>query len=327
MIKIVLNSLLGVFLIWGWLQFVNIHEILDQISKVNPLNLLPVFFFIFLGSLFRSLRLKVFLAEIKKIPLLDLILLNGAAMMLNFFIPIRAGEVAKGVYLNSKYDLHMGKAIIWVFVDRFIDFLFVLLAASFLVMFLPNHLPEGFAQTSGLIFLAALCATYLAVFQLNLSRKLSKFVSSLLIERHIKGYFEKFSDFILDSFTILDRHPKDLAIMIVLTALAYSADAFVWFFAFVALGQAQEYVIMYLGQLLSALTYLVPAAPGYVGSAEASGLLILSGAFGIDKNLASSMIVLFHIVSAVAVLVFGLISVFFLKLDLGLIFRKALRKQ
>ena len=84
---------------------------------------------------------------------------------------------------------------------------------------------------------------------------------------------------------------------------------------------------MYLGQLLSALTYLIPAAPGYIGSAEASGLLIFSGIFGINTNLASSMTVLFHIASGVFVLFYGLISVFSLKLDLRLILKKALKKD
>ena len=130
-----------------------------------------------------------------------------------------------------------------------------------------------------------------------------------------------------DSFSILNRHPKDLVVMIFLTILAYGADAGIWYFTFVSLGFTQDILTMYLGQLLSALTYLIPAAPGYVGSAEASGLLILSGIFNIDSNLASAMTVLFHILSAIFVLLFGLISVFNLKIDLGMILNKALKRK
>lgn len=326
LVRILINALIGVVLIWIWLKFVNIQEILTQLSKVNSISLLPVFFFFFLSSFLRSIRLKIFLSGIKKISLLDLTLLNGASQMLNFFIPIRAGEIAKGVYLNTRYGLHMGKAIIWVFIDRFVDFLVILLAASLLVLLLPTKLPQSFANTSFIIFALSASGTYLAVFQLNLSKKIANFLSNLLIEKHIKRYFERFSNFILQSFTVLDRHPKDLFLMVLLTIAAYATDGAVWYFTFLALGVRVEYIMMYLGQLLSALTYLVPAAPGYIGSAEASGLLILSGVFGIDNNLASSMIVLFHIVTAVFILVFGLISVFYLKLDLGLIFKKVLKK-
>ena len=83
---------------------------------------------------------------------------------------------------------------------------------------------------------------------------------------------------------------------------------------------------MYFGQLLSALTYLIPAAPGYVGSAEASGSLILSGILGIDNNLASAMIVLTHVSTAIFVIIYGLVSIFNLKIDLGFILKKTFKR-
>ena len=127
MIKIVLNSLLGVILIFIWSRFVDLNEIFSTISTINLAYLLPIFLFMILSPLTRALRLKIFLSEIKKIPLKDLIYLNGVAMILNFFIPIRAGEVAKGVYLNAQYGLPLGKAVVCTFIDRFVDFLVVLL--------------------------------------------------------------------------------------------------------------------------------------------------------------------------------------------------------
>ena len=247
-------------------------------------------------------------------------------MILNFFIPIRMGEIAKGVFLNTNYNLHMGKAIIWVFIDRFVDFLAVLILASILIIKIPTSLPQKFVLTIASLFIVALFLTYLVVFKRDFAKSLVKFLRPLLIEKHIKIYFDNFTSFILDSFSILRRHPKDLLSLTFMTILAYAADAAIWYFTFLALNSPQNYFKMYLGQLLSALTYLVPAAPGYVGSAEASGTLILSGVFGIDANLASAMIVLFHILSAVFVIIFGLISIFSLKLDLGLVFKKALKR-
>lgn len=326
MIKILFNTLLGIVLILIWSKFVNLGQILSNLSKVNPLNLAPVFVFMLLSPIIRAIRLKIFLSEIKKISLKDLIFLNGVAMMLNFFIPIRAGEIAKGVYLNTQYHLSLGKAIIWTFIDRFVDFLVVLLLAAVLLLLLPTALSITFIIIITIILIIVLATTYLAVFQLNFARKIIIFLRPLLIVNSIKIYFDKFTSFILDAFTILDRHPKDLALMMLVTILAYGADAAIWYFGFIALGFPQDFLKMYLGQMLSALTYLIPAAPGYVGSAEASGLLILSGVFGIETNLASAMTVLFHLLSAVFVLGFGLISVFSLKINLSLILKKALNR-
>lgn len=326
MIKILFNSLLGIALILVWAHFVNLGEIFQTISKVQVSGLLPVFLFMLASPVLRALRLKIFLSEIKNIKLLDLIYLNGAAQMLNFFIPIRMGEIAKGVFLNTRYDIHIGKAIIWVFMDRFVDFLAVLALASLLFLSTPTNLPQNFIITISTLLIIALALTYLAVFQKDFAQKLVKFLTPLFIVKSIKIYFERFSSFILESFSILKRHPKDLSLMTGITILAYGVDAGIWYFTFLSLGSSQDYLKMYLGQLLSALTYLIPAAPGYVGSAEASGLLILSGIFGISPNLASAMTVLFHILSAIFVIIFGLISIFSLKLDLGLIFKKAFRK-
>lgn len=327
MIKILINTILGLVLIFAWSRFVDLGQIVRTISRVQLISLLPIFISMFLSPFFRAVRLKIFLGEIKKIGLLDLIYLNGVAMFLNFFIPVRAGELAKGIYLNTRYGLKLGKSIIWVFIDRFVDFLVVLLLAGGLLVVIPTPLSITILIIITVILIIALILTYLAVFQLNLSKKIVKFLIPLLIEQHIKIYFERFSHFILDAFTVLDRHPKDLFLMIVASILAYAADAGVWYFTFAALGFGQDFIKMYLGQLLSALTYLIPAAPGYLGSAEASGLLILSGVFGIGANLASSMIVLFHLLTALFVLIFGLISIFSLKIDLGFILKKALKKN
>lgn len=327
MLKILFNTILGVVLIFVWSRFVDLNQIAVNLSKANLLYLGPIALFMLLSPVIRALRLKVFLAEIKKIKLLDLIFLNGAAMMLNFFIPIRAGEILKGVYLNTNYNLGLGKSVVWIFMDRFVDFVVVLLLAVVLFFIVPTTLNINFIIIITVILTTALFLTYLMVFRVDFTRKLFNFLKYLLIVNSIKIYFDKFSTFILESFSILKRHPKDLALMIVITVLAYAADAAIWYFTFVALGVNQNFFKMYLGQVLSALTYLIPAAPGYVGSAEASGLLILSGLFGIQADLASAMIVLFHIASAIFVLIFGLISIYSLKIKVGALLKKLLKRS
>lgn len=327
LVRILINTLIGLVLIFTWVRFVNLEEVFKTISKVSLIGLMPVFSFMFVSPLIRTVRLKLFLSEVKKVSLREIFFLNGTALILNFFIPIRVGEVIKGVYLNTHYGIPLGKAVIWVFLDRFVDFLAVLALACLLLLVVPSFLSITIIMIIIVILVITLILTYLAVFQKDFAKKLVQFLKPLLIFSHIKIYFESFSYFILEAFSILKRHPKDLLFLVILTVFAYLADASIWYFTFISLGSHQDFLKMYLGQLLSALTYLIPAAPGYVGSAEASGLLILSGIFGIEKNLASAMTVLFHMASAVFVIIFGLISIFSLKLDLGAVFKKALNRS
>ncbi|MBU0999866.1 flippase-like domain-containing protein [Patescibacteria group bacterium] len=327
MFKILFNTTLGIILIFIWSRFVDISQIFSTILRVNLVYLVPILFFMLLSPVLRAIRLKVFLFEKMKFKIKDLIFLNGAAMMLNFFIPIRAGEIAKGVYLNTHYKLPLGKSIIWIFIDRFVDFLTVLILTTILFFIVPTTLSIKFIIILTLILAAVLFLTYLTIFRIDFAKKLVSFLKSILIVNSIKIYFDKFSTFVLESFSILNRHPKDICFMIGITVLAYGADAAIWYFTFIALGANQDYFKMYLGQLLSALTYLIPAAPGYIGSAEASGLLILSGIFGILPNLASAMIVLLHILLAVFILIFGLISVYSLKIEVVVLLKRVLKRS
>lgn len=326
MLKILFNTILGVVLIFIWSRFVDIPQILANLSKVNPIFLVPVFLFLLLSPVLRALRLQIFLSEITKTKLLDLIFLNGAAQILNFFIPVRAGEILKGVYLNTHYKLPLSKSVVWIFIDRFVDFLAILLLAAILFFIVPTALNITFIIIITVLLIIALLMTYLVVHKKGFAKSLFRILRHLFIINSIKIYFDRFANFILESFSILNRHPKDLFYMIIITILAYGADAAIWYFTFVSLGVNQNFLKMYLGQLLSALTYLVPAAPGYVGSAEASGLLILSGVFGIAPNLASSMIVLLHILTAIFILIFGLLSIYSLKIDVGSVFKKVLKR-
>ena len=326
MTKIIFNTLLGLVLILIWLHFVNFSEIILKISTADKISIVFIFLFMLLSPIIRALRLKIFLSEVKNIPLKDLIFLNGASLMLNFFIPIRAGEIAKGVYLNTKYGLNLGTSVIWIFIDRFVDFLAVLALAVILLSLVPTSLNITFIVIIIVIFILALLTTYLAIFQLDFSKKMVSFLKTLFIVKNIKIYFERLTNFILEAFSILNRHPKDIILMMLLTILAYGADGLIFYFTFISLHVPQGFLQMYLAQLLSALIYLIPAAPGYVGSTEASGLIVLSGVLGIDTKLSSAMIVLFHILTAIFVLIFGLISIYSLKINLGVVFKKTFKR-
>lgn len=327
LIKIGINTTIGAILIFIWLQFVDLPTILETISRVQVTSLLPVFLFFFLSPSIRALRLKILLDPLKKIDLKDLIFLNHAAALLNFLIPIRAGEIGKGVYLNTQYNVPLSNALIWVLLDRFIDFLAVLFLASALLFFIPTNIGSSFIVILSIGFLVGSILAYLIAYKPKLAEKIFNLLKPLLIFRWLKLQMEKLFNFFLGSFGILKRSPQNLMLLFGISALSYLCDAAIWFFIFKALGAPQDFIKMYLGQLLSALTYIIPAAPGYIGSAEASGLLIFSGVLGLSTSLASSMIVLFHMLAALSIIVYGIISIFALKMDVGLVLKKAFKKD
>ncbi len=321
-LKIVINMMIGVVLVLVWLRFVDLKEIIKQLQAVNLIFVWPAFVCFFLSICIRSYKLKLFMSKVAKIPLKDIVFLTGAAMLFNYLIPIRAGEVLKGIYLGSNYHLSLSKSVIWIFLDRFIDFLTVLIVSAILLFFIPTALSWDFIKIIVFIFAGVIALSFVMVYQPNLIKSLYNYLSFLLLFKSIKVKVNKLLDYLLESFLILKRSSKELLGLMLLSIIAYAADAGIIFFCALAVNYRLSFGAAYLSQLLSALTYLVPAGPGYVGSAEASGLLVFSGVLGIDPNIASAITVLLHIVNVIWIIIFGMISIYFLKIQPRAIFGK-----
>lgn len=321
-LRIGINTLIGAVLVYFWLKLVDINAIINELKSVSLWVLpLPVICFC-TASFLRALRLKVLLKEYN-IPKKNLWLLTMLGQLLSFTIPVRAGEIAKGVYLSTHFNIHFGKSVIWIFLDRFVDFWFSLVIALVLLLFIPTALPESLMPI--LLFLVVLITTF-SVFILikpDAAKKLFNLFSQILIAPKLKILFNKFTGFIIESFVFLKKGTTDNILVIILTIVALIIEALSWYIGFFAVtGKNSDFLSMLLGSVLTSLTYLIPAAPGYVGSAEASGLAVFTYGLGLDKTMVSAVTVLIHILTLVYILFFGIISLYSLKFDLRLVWKK-----
>lgn len=324
-LRILGNSLLGVILIGVWLKFVNLNEVW-QIIKTADLKIVLLFITFFITStLLRALRLKLLLSA-HKIPFKDVTMLNLLSQFLSFMIPIRIGEVAKSVYLTTQYNLPLGKTVIWVLVDRFLDFWGVLLLIATFLIFVPTAMPLKLTQTVFIVFGLFTLAFILVLKSEFWAKKITLKVSYFLPTKRIKSGFLKLTHTLIEGFEVLRRQPLEIGALILLTLLALVSDSLLWLSIFNSLGVQIALPKVVLGTSLSALTFLVPAAPGYVGSAEAAILAVFGGVIGISNNLVSAAAVLFHILTVVVLLICGVSSLYLLKFDLNLVW-KQLRRQ
>lgn len=328
LLRVFLNTLIGVVLIFVWLKFVNINEILTTLKTVKLELVGLFFFFVFLSTIFRGLRLKLLLTPIQsgltgfRLSSVNLIALNFMAQLLSFFIPVRAGEITKSVYLSTQHALPFGKSVVWIFIDRFLDFFGVLLILSLLLFITPNNLGDitGFVVFG--ILVAFTSIALLSVKSQSKAKALFLFLSKLLVFKKLQKIFLSVSNTVIEGFLVLKRDKKDLGGLTILTILALISDSLVWYFSFLSLGENIGMFKAVLGTQLSALTFLVPAAPGYVGSLEASNLAVWSLGLGLGENIVSATSVLFHILTILGLLVFGVASIYFLKFNLKLVWKK-----
>lgn len=325
LMRIGLNTLIGVFLVFVWLKFVNLHEVIETLKTVKPNFLILFFFFMLVSTVFRGLRLKLLLLEFK-IPAINTVALNVVSQLLSFFIPIRAGEVAKSVYLSTQYTLPFGRTVVWIFIDRFLDFFGVLLLLTVLFPLVPTNLGEGVWYLIVLVLLGFLGVAILSIYSESKAKQFFLFCAKFLVFKNLQNIFLGLSNTIIDGFRVLKRDRHELGGLIGLTILALISDSLIWFFMFLSLGENIGLLTAVLGTQLSALTFLIPAAPGYVGSLEASSLAVWSLSLNVSSQIASAAAIMFHILTVVALLIFGFISIYFLKFDLAPVWNKLRRK-
>lgn len=321
LIRVLINSLVGLILVLFWIKVVDVNVILVKLAKVNLLTVLPFILFFAVSNFLRSVRLKLLLRQFK-IPLKNVILLNYLSQVFSYIIPLRAGEISKGVYLSTQYKVNFSKALIWVLLDRFLDFWLVLVMVLLLLSFVPTNLPDNLKFTIIALIAPLTAAFFLIIFAPLLMKKYLSMFCKLLFISTLKKLSTRFVSFIIDTTSLLKRDFWVGVFLIVLTLGALISDGLGWFVFFAVVFEKADFMPILLGSLLSTLTYLIPAAPGYVGSAEASGLAVFSYGLGLDATLTSVAVVLNHGLTFFCILFFGIASLYLLKFDVSLVWKK-----
>jgi uncharacterized protein (TIRG00374 family) len=344
-LRVLINTAIGIVLIYFWLKLVNLEEVWQALQSFNPLILIPTILLMALATISKALRFKILLSKTIKISSLRIINLTFLSQLLSFTIPVRLGEIAKGVYLSTHYDLHFGRAVVWVFLDRFLDFWAVLglslllLTVSYMdpsaspqlvgiiVASLRTSFPQGMAVT--LFFAVAFCSLLViaAVLKPGIFKYLVSILSHLMLLKSLKKKFLDFGFFIIDCFSLLEGSLKRSFGILILTILGAFFEGLSWFIVLRSFTPDIAILKAWLGSMLNSLSFIIPAAPGYVGSAEAAGLAVFSYGLGMDKTIVSASTLIIHALSLIFILSSGILGLYMLKFNLGLVWKKLLKKN
>lgn len=325
LVKILANTLIGLVLVFLWLRIVNLNEVLDKLSQINLIYAIPFIGFFMLANFLRATRLKMLLNEYQ-IPRINLMALNYLSQLLSFLVPLRLGEFAKGIYLSNQYKINFSKALVWILLDRFLDFWMVLVTSLLILFVIPTQLPENIRSFLPLVVLALTIGSGFVIYFPQVAKKLVRLTSVFLAVMILKKYFIRLSDFLIDTASFLKRGSRESLSILVLTFFAVLADSLTLYVLFVSLFDAPDPLKVILGANLSALTFLIPAAPGYVGSVQAYAVAIFSLGLGYDASSVSAISLVMHALTILCMLTFGISSVYFLKFDLSLIKAKLMGK-
>jgi glycosyltransferase 2 family protein len=235
---------------------------------------------------------------------------TAIGVMGNNVLPARAGEFARAFALSRETSkVSFAAAFASLAVDRVFD-AFVVLLLMLAAMMSPSFpdLPLGGRHVSdyvvggAIVSCAALAALYLIVFFPQPILTLYEW-----LVRRVAPRFEARGREALIAFTSglgVLRHPARFAAVLLWTLAHWLLNGVAFLLAFKAVGIAAPFGAALLVQGLIAIGVAVPSAPGFFGVFEKLGQLGL-GLYGVDKALATSWAIGFHLLTYIPITIIG----------------------
>jgi uncharacterized protein (TIRG00374 family) len=321
-ILLILQSLLGISLLVAWAFAVDLGEVGRTLVSAAWQLVLAAALINIATTVLRAVRWRLILRSIAEVPLRELWFISFASSLINFIIPLRTGEVARAVLLKQRHKVPVSAALPTIAVDRSLDLLAVLIegvVGAALGIRLDPRLELGLLF-AGLLMLGFAVAVALAITSGERAVRLVECVLPGRIDGALRERLLGILRGFIGGFAAIGRRPKDILQVLAISLVAALVDAAGFYVLFVSLDVSVSPAIVLTGYALFVLTYLIPGAPGYVGSAEAFGSLIF-GSLGVATAQAAGTIVLAHALNAVVLALAGGISIW----GLGLRPREAVR--
>jgi uncharacterized protein (TIRG00374 family) len=316
--QVALNVAFGLGLLALLAHSVPIADIARHLRPPHAELLIALVAVVLLSQLARAARWRWLVQPLTQVKLYDALWVNATTQLFNYIIPVRAGEAIRLVWLSRRRGVGAATAAGVLVIDHTLDLLAVIgvLAVGFglrlaaLQPRLPTATTLGFALVGAVIMLAAIAGVAIAGPALAHSRLMPAWLRERICH-HAVGFREG---------ALVVRCGRRLPALLITSAVAVVFDGFAFALLFKALGLAVPIVSAIITQVALLYAYLLPAAPGYVGTLEAGGTLLLANGLGLDRGAAAAAMVVWHGLGAAVVIGLGLLAVHQLRRSGQLIF-------
>jgi uncharacterized protein (TIRG00374 family) len=304
--------------LWIFFRDVDLYDLWVQLKSYNPFVIVLCAVLPALSLWLRSVRLGLILPaspNSTKKKLFDLVMIEYA---INNVLPGRTGDAARGVLLWHRNGFSAGVAIGSVLVERIIDVLMTFAFFFLPVFLLPSlqnaRIPLRLGSIHGhlSLWVMGVLACGFALFSFSLF---------LLYSRHpiaAKALVKEVLAFLPISW---HRHTSELAagvggnlrwlfswrrsgavfVLSIGIEACYAASFFLLVGPFNLTGIVHSLFL----QAFGALGTIIPLAPGYIGTLEAS-LLLGTTLLGVEGSRARASIILYHAIGFIAVTPLGI---------------------
>jgi glycosyltransferase 2 family protein len=314
-LNLIIGILLGIVFLVLWINLVDFDELLWYFGNYNLSSIPFLAIFYVLAYVLRSVRWQIILRPKYKMTYLYAYQVFMVGMLMNYLIPVRAGELVKSVILKNKNKVPVSISLPSIFIDKLTD-LFPILLIIFLIPLLTislDYVLMGIIIVLLLIYLLFLGFLFLtANHQERANAVLHRIVNLAPFnwQINLKNFLNRF----VSGMAIMKGRTKDYYVIYLITLAAVCSEALYVYFVFRAFGSDLGYFEILFGYTLMNLTYILPTPPAQIGSNQFMWVLIFSLALGADKNLTGAAVIFSHLLTSIWIFLPGLISLLALKI-------------
>lgn len=310
-INFVIGIALGLIFMILWIKMVNWNEFATYFKEPKIWQIIPYSTFYILAYVFRSLRWREILRPVVTLSKIECFGIFSSGMLINYIIPVRAGELAKSFILKLKKNVSVASSLPTIFLDKLSD-LFPILLVIIAIPLISMKLTSSLSTIIGLIlflFIALLFFCYVSIYHRDFAYKITKYFFHFLPTK-IRQKLEEFLENFLTGIAIIRNKEVSLFRVFLLTFLAVLSESIYVYLLFRLFGSNLNFLQVMLGYTLMNLTYILPTPPAQVGSNQIMWVLIFSVGLGADKNLTSAAVTLSHFLTSIIIFLMGSISMF-----------------
>ncbi len=314
-INLLISILLGAVFLFIWIKIIDWKEFINYFQTSDLYKPAVFSLFYILAYFLRSLRWRLIIRPIYKMKIGESFAVFMSGMLLNYLIPVRAGEFAKSLILKIKYKLEISKSLPTVFIDKLAD-LFPIILIIILIPLLTIRLNILLYLIISLITFIFLIFIALLLIAIKNRGTAVSFLHRILffLSSKTKSRYDTFFMNFVDGLAILRGRSLATIAVSLFTAGAIFAEAIYIHTVFQAFGAEVSYWEILFGYTLLNLTYILPTPPAQIGSNQFTWVLIFSFALKINENLTSAAVTFSHLLTSIIIFSVGSVSLLALKI-------------
>ena len=301
------NTLIGAAALGLLVRSVPLGQLGQHLQPRHFSPLLGIVALTLLSQLARAARWTLLLRGRAQVGLIEALWINAATGLANYMLPLRTGEALRLWWLTRRGRQPAAAGLGLIVADHAFDLggvTAVLAAGTVLKATGGSQLPALPALSVVLgLALAALIA--IAGGAWLGPRLVARGPLQRAVRRSWGAAVARHSLAFWGALGSVSR--RRLAVMLAASAVAVGLDGLAFALLFVALGLAVPVASAVVAQVTLLFTYLVPSAPGYVGSLEVGGTLLLTS-IDLTPGDAAGAIVLWHALATMTVVGLGAVA-------------------